>query len=180
MNTRQRTSLRSEGIALSLLLMMAQTTLAGEAATSASAGSNGSGPGTATAGAEYRGGGPAYAQTRTQSGRVSFARGVAFGIDRNGISFSASHAVAGRRGPAIASNFNLSIGFDGQASSSNGLSIARGSRSRFAEAGGFTRADRWNPSSGSFARGRTGPRGRVRAWTQSRTSRRRHLWGRRS
>ncbi|MFQ5430589.1 MAG: hypothetical protein ACE5E1_09800 [Phycisphaerae bacterium] len=165
-------------LAALVILIGAASARAGQATTSASAASNGRGPGTAAASAAYNGRGPGFAQTRTRSGRVSFGRGIAFGMDRNGVSFSASQAVAPRFGPAVATNFNLSVGFDGRVSGSRGLSIAGGSRQRAAHAGGFARARRGRTSAMSTASGRTGRRGYVRAMTRSHTHRPRLRWWR--
>ena len=164
-------------VALGSILLAAPLAAAGQASTSASAGSNGHGPGTAAATAEYTGDqGRGYADTRTRSGPVNYARGVAYGIDQNGISFSVSHAVAGRRGPAFASTYNLSIGFDGSISRSRGVSVANGSRSRTAHAGGFSRAGRGRTTAVATAGGRTGRRGYVRANTHTHTKRPRRVW----
>lgn len=160
-------------LAALLALLTAPLAFGGEASTSASAGSNGIGPGTATANAAYTGGGRGFARTQTRSGRVNFGRGVAYGIDRNGVSFSSSHAVAGRFGPAVARNFNITIGFDGRVTRSSGVSVASGSPAREAHAGGFANARRGNPTSVSTAGGRTGPRGFVRARTDAKSDFRR-------
>jgi len=157
-------------IALALLTGTSMAS-AGQATTSASAGQTGRGPGTATAGAAYNGNGPGFAQTRTRSGPVSMGQGVAFGMDRNGVSFSASQAVAGPLGPAVASTFNLTVGFNGRVSGSQGRSIAGGSRSRQASAGGSAGMRHGRPRAMSRAGGRTGSRGFVRATTRSRTTR---------
>ncbi len=170
----QRKTMATCTIAALALMCAAPAALAGESSTSASAGSNGVGPGTASATAGYTGGGRGFARTNTRSGRnVSFGQGIAYGVDRNGISFSASHAVATRFGPAIAGSFNLSIGPGGIATSF-GTSAAGGSRNRTASAGGFAGNRRGRPIAGATAGGRTGRRGWVRATTHSRTTRRRH------
>ncbi len=153
------------------LLMTAAIAQGGEATTSASANSNGMGPGTASATANYSGRGQGFARTRTQSGNLSFGRGVAFGIDRNGVNFSTSSAFAPALGPAVASNFNLSVAFNGEVSGSHGLSVAGGSRQRSAHAGGSSKIRRGRATSISRAGGRTARRGFVRARTRSRASR---------
>lgn len=173
----QRKTMASCSLATALLLLTGSMTLAGEAATSASAGSNGVGPGTASATAAYTGGGRGQARTNTRSGRnVSFGQGIAYGVDRNGISFSASNAVATRFGPAFASTFNITIGRGGVAASF-GTSTAGGSRNRTANAGGFAGNRFGRPTAGATAGGRTGRRGWVRANTRS-FSRRSRLWRR--
>ncbi len=118
----------------------------------------------------YNGGGPGYAQTQTRSGPVSFGQGVAFGVDRDGVSFSASQAVATPHGPAVATTFNLTVGFNGQTASSQGLSVAGGSRQRQARASGSTGLRHGRPTAISRAGGRTGHRGFVRAKTRSRST----------
>ncbi len=163
-------------LAAAAVLLAVSAASAGEASTSASAGSNGFGPGTASATAGYTGGGRGVARTQTRSGRnVNFGQGIAYGVDRNGISFSASNALATRFGPALASTFNISINRNGRVSGSFGSSVAGGSRHRTATAGGFARTGRNVPSAGATAGGRTGRRGFVRASTRS-FSRRRPFW----
>ncbi len=173
----QKKTMASCSLAAAMLLLTGSVTLAGEAATSASAGSNGIGPGTASATASYTGGGRGQARTNTRSGRnFSFGQGIAYGVDRNGISFSASNAVATRFGPAFASTFNITIGPGGVAGSF-GTSTAGGSRNRTAHAGGFAGNRFGRPRAGATAGGRTGRRGWVRANTHS-FSRRTRLWRR--
>jgi hypothetical protein len=142
---------------------------AGEAQTSATAGSA-RGNGTAAATARYEGD-AGFARTDTRSGRVNLARGVAVGVDEDGLSLSLSNAVATEHGPAIATNFNLSIGRDGQVSHSNGIAVADGPVHRSATAGGSASNDRFNSGASSFASGRTDPRGVVRAETRSESGR---------
>jgi len=148
---------------------LATAAYAGEASTSASAASNGRAPGTATATAQYTGDGRGFAETRTRSGPVSMGRGIAYGVDEHGVTFSVSSAFAGRFGPAVASNFNLSIGVDGSVATSGGTSVARGSAVRTAGAGGFARSGSGGSTAGATATGHTGPAGVVRATTYSRT-----------
>lgn len=156
-------------------LMAVNTAWAGEAATSASAGSNGSRQGTASATATYTGDGRGFTQTSARSGPVSIGRGIAYGVDRNGITFSASHAVASRFGPAIASTLNITIGRDGSVAHSTGLTIAGRDRTRVAQAGGFAGVTRSGSTVGATAGGHTGVRGLVRATTASRTTASRFL-----
>jgi hypothetical protein len=158
------------------VLLTATAAFAGNASTSASAGSNGRGPGTATATAQYNGTGPGFADTRTRSGLVSFGRGIAYGVDEHGITFSASNAVAGRFGAAVASTFNLSIGFDGSVSSSGGVSVAKNSPVRIATAGGFARTGSAPAVAAATAGGHTGPAGTVRANTYAHSTPRRVVW----
>ncbi len=145
---------------------------AGEASTWASADNRSS-----AATANYDGnGGRGYARTKTKSGRVNLAKGVAVGFDRDGIDLSVSGAVAGRFGPAVAGTFNMSIGRDGSVSKSFGGSVARGGHARSAEASGLTRS-RWHgTSSRATAGGRTFGGGRVKARTHSRNWRPHPRW----
>lgn len=139
--------------------------LASSAETSASAGRDRLGRGNTQATASYEGN-RGFARTDSRTGRVNVARGVAVGVDEDGLSLSVSHAIDRKNGPSIATNFNLSIGRDG-ASHSNGLSVAGGSRERQASAGGAVSNHRHNPVAISTASGRTGSRGQVIARTNS-------------
>ncbi len=148
----------------SLALLLPASTLASDAETSASAGSN-----TAMATAHYQGD-IGFARTNTRTGRINVARGVAVGVDENGLSLSLSSAIAPRRGPALATNFNMSIGRDGQTSTSVGRAVASGSRDRTVAVSGNT-TTRHNGSVMSMASGRTGRGGTVQAHTESRSTR---------
>lgn len=168
--TNERKIVRHGILMLGGWLLVANAAWAGEAATSASAGSNGSRPGSASATASYTGNGRGFAQTSTRSGPVSVGRGIAYGVDRDGITFSASHAVATRFGPAVASTLNITIGRDGSVAHSTGLSIAGGNRTRVASAGGFSANHPGSAAAaGATAGGHTGVRGRVQAMTDSRS-----------
>jgi hypothetical protein len=169
---------RWNGIALATiaLLLPASAANAGDATTSASAGSNGRGPGTATATAQYTGDGRGFTETKTKSGPISFGRGIAYGVDARGLTLSISNAVAGRFGAAVASTFNLSIGFDGSVASSGGLSVANGSPVRVANAGGFAKAGGGPAAAGATAGGHTGPAGTVKATTSAHSTPRRIVW----
>lgn len=160
-----------------LLMSTASQAFGGQATTSATAGSNGWGPGTASATAGYQGDGVGFARTDTRSGRINFGQGISFGLDSNGLSFSTSYAVAPTRGPAAAGTFNLGIGFDGSVSRSFGHSLARGDATRSVNAGGLANTGhRRRPASASGSvGGRTGPRGRVTATVDSRSSRPRFI-----
>ena len=145
-------------------LSMSGAALAGEAETSATAGSSrGNRNGTAAATARYAGD-VGFAQTRTNSGRVNTAQGVAVGFDRNGLSLSVSNAVAFGQGPALASNFNLSIGRDGRVSHSTGRALSTAPVHRSATAGGSAGNRR---GATSFASGKTDRFGRVQAATRA-------------
>ncbi len=116
--------------------------MAGEAETNAWA-RNGWARGSGAAGATANWDGDdgwGIARTRTRSGDVSVGRGLAIGIDRDGLDFSFSHAIAGRFLPAYAGTFNLSIGFDGSVNGSYGGAFAQGGATRSAQAGGQTRS----------------------------------------
>lgn len=167
-NMTKSSGLLKSGLAMAMALgLSTASALAGEAATSATAGSNG----TAGATASYNGGGPGIARTDTRSGPVSIGRGLAFGIDEDGLSLSTSHAVATRFGPAVAGSLNLSIGFDGSVSGSHSNSVARGGFAREASAGGSTRVGFGGPVSTATAGGSTVGGGSVVANTDSYTRR---------
>jgi hypothetical protein len=159
-------------IALTALmtLTLSLPTLAGDASTSAGVTQIGSRPGTANATAAYVGDGRGQARTNTRSGPVSLAEGLAFGVDRDGIDFSVSYAVASRFAPALASTFNMSIGRDGSVASSGGLSVANPAPIRSVNAGGFARSQPGGSIAGSTAGGRSDPYGTVKArtWSDSR------------
>lgn len=143
----------------------------GEAETSATAGGHRYRPnGTAAATARYTGD-IGFAQTRSRSGKISTARGLAVGFDENGLTLSASNAVAGRFGLAVATNFNLSIGIDGSISHSQGAVVAIGPVHHSASAGGRATAGRHDSGAVSRAAGRSDRRGSVQARTDSRSYR---------
>lgn len=157
-------------LAAMLTLVSASFALASDAETSATAGRVGGRPGNAAATARYEGD-VGFARTQTRSGNLTLARGVAVGVDQDGLSLSLSSAIAPRFGPALASNFNLSIGRDGEVSHSGGLSVAGQSPVREASAGGFTRVNRFDGATGgATATGRTGPGGVVDASTHASSS----------
>ncbi len=153
-----------------MMAALAGVAFAGEAETSATAGSSRYGPGNAAATARYEGD-HGFARTDTRSGNVNLARGVAVGVDEDGLSLSLSNAVATRHGPAVATNFNLSIGRDGEVSHSGGVAVADGPVHRSATAGGAAFSDRHDSGALSYASGRTDPRGTVRAETRSESHR---------
>jgi hypothetical protein len=158
-------------LASALMMMTALSAHAGTASSSAGAGSSWWGPGTAVATADYDGGGKGFARTDAKSGRVSTARGVAFGVDEDGMSLSSSYAVAPKLGPALAGTFNLAIGLDGRVAASVGRTVATGGGSREAQAGGFasTGSRYQSPASGASVSGRTGLGGRVVSNSESYT-----------
>lgn len=142
---------------------------AGEANTDAWANSGwGSQSGSAGASATYDGdGGRALTRTDTRTGRINLARGLSVGFDRDGLDVSFSHAIAPNRGPGYAGTFNLSIGRDGEVSSSYGGVVALGGTQRAVQAGGTTSSRPWGSSSQALATGQANPRGTVLARTQS-------------
>ncbi len=150
--------------------MMTTGALAGEATTDAWA-QHGMGQryGTAGATADYNGdGGRAITRTDTHSGeRVTLARGLSVGFDRDGVDLSFSHAIAGRRGGSYAGTLNVSIGRDGSVSNSYGGVLSRGGFERRVEAGGTTRSGRHGTTSLASANGQTRGGGIVRARTHS-------------
>ncbi len=154
--------------AVVVMLIPSPVGLASDAETSATAASSrGQRTGTAAATARYEGD-QGFARTDTRSGAVNIARGVAVGLDQNGLSLSVSNAIAPKNGPALATNFNLSIGFDGRVSSSSGLALSDGRYFRAASAGGKT-----STSGGAIsqASGHSDPTGRVVATTRAEDSR---------
>ena len=170
--TRCRTTKFSVTASLTILLTLIASlpALAGEATTSAGVTQIGSRPGTATATAAYTGDGRGQARTTTRSGQVTLAEGLAFGVDRDGIDFSVSYAVASRFAPAVASTFNLSVGRDGSVASSGGVSVAENAPIRSVIAGGFARSQHGGSISGATAGGRSDPHGTViaKTWSESR------------
>lgn len=161
------TRLNGYAVGMAMSGMLAAAVLAGEATTGASAGWNPAG-GTAGANASWNGnGGQGIARTRTSTGDVNFARGLAVGMDADGMDLSFSHAIAGRVGPAYAGTFNLSIGRDGDVSGSYGGVVSQGGIARTAEAGGTTRSTPAGANATAYARGTADPNGRVQAYTRS-------------
>ena len=140
-----------------------------DANSSATAGSNGGRTGTAVATAGYEGD-FGFARTDSNSGRVNTARGVAVGVDNDGVSLSLSNALATQHGPAIATNYNLSIGRDGRVSSSFGASVANGPVHREASAGGRTATTANGGGAVSEASGRTDRFGSVEARSEAHDS----------
>jgi hypothetical protein len=120
--------------------LFAAAAFASDAETSATAGPGRYGTGTAGATAHYEGD-YGFARTDSRTGQVNVARGVAVGVDEDGISLSLSNALAPRYGPAVATNFNMSIGADGRVSSSTGRAEADGPAT-VAVAGGTNTAGR--------------------------------------
>ena len=143
--------------------------LAGDARTTAGASSNPfTGGGTATATAAHNA--PiGFARTDTRSGPINAARGVAVGVDRDGITLSVSAALAPKLGPAVAANFNMTIDRDGDVSRSTGLAVAKGPGTREVNVGGETHTGRFGAGSSSIANAKA-PHGTVRVITRSRSN----------
>ena len=139
---------------------------ASDAETSASATAGRGRTGTATATAHYDGD-VGFARTDTRTGAVNAARAVAVGFDEDGLSLSISLALAPRRGPAYATNFNLTFDSDGDVSTSVGTSLARGGISRTVSAGGRTGTTPIRTVATSWAGGSTERGGVVRAYSRS-------------
>jgi hypothetical protein len=148
--------------ALTCFALLTPLAMASDAKSSATASSGRGRSGTAAASASYKGD-HGFARTNTKSGAINLARGVAVGVDKNGLSLSVSTAVASRFGPAVATNFNMSIGRDGHSSASVGRAVATGGRNRSVSAGGATTTHRGG-SSMSYATGRGA---KVKAVTKS-------------
>lgn len=146
------------------ILGLATAAYASEAETSATAGSSRwNRNGTASATARYQGD-LGWARTQSHSGQISHSRGVAVGVDREGLSLSVSRAVAPQGAPGVAATFNMTIGTQGQVSHSTGLSTANGPLYQEVSAGGRTGTR--GPAT-AFATGRTDSRGEVKAVTRA-------------
>ncbi len=143
--------------------------LAGDARTSAGATSNPlNGGGSATATAAYNA--PiGFARTNTRSGPINAARGVAVGVDKDGLTLSVSTALAPKLGPAVAANFNITIERDGDVSRSSGIAVAKGPANREVNVGGETHSGRFGAGSSSNATAKA-PHGTVRVITRSRSN----------
>lgn len=142
------------------LLALAAPALASDAKTSATATNGPLAPGSAAASANYQGD-RGFARSDTRTGDVNIARGVALGVDQNGLSLSVSHALAPRHGPAIATNFNMSINRNGDVAHSVGAAIATGGVERTATVSGGAGRNGRSAESAAFAHGRTSGGGRV-------------------
>lgn len=146
-----------------LAIAMCVPAWAADAETSASAGGGRGRGGQASATARYEGD-VGFARTDSRSGRVSTARGVAVGVDEDGLALSVSNAVSVPGGRAIATNLSIEIERDGDVSISTGTAVSRGPLYREAGAGGA--AGRGGAT--SFATGRTDPLGSVVVKTDAR------------
>lgn len=146
-------------------LVISAVALAGEAQTSAEAGRGLLRKGDARATAHYEGK-AGFAQTASHSGRVNTARGVAVGVDKQGMTLSVSNAIAPKLGPAVAVNFNIAIDRDGDVTRSRSIAVARGPLFKKVSAGGEVRNERRNDSTTSYAGGKA-PLGHVRVISKS-------------
>lgn len=150
--------------------LMTTTVLGGEATTSATATNGWFTNGNAAATANWTGtdDGRGFARTRTDTrGNLNLARGVAVGVDENGLDLSFSHAIAPKLGPAYAGTFNLSIGTDGKVSGSYGGALANGGIDRTVTSGGSTRTAPSGAVATAAAGGHTNGGGNVVARTHS-------------
>ena len=166
----KRTTLNMTAAIMTMTGLGMGTAVAGEASTSATASNGWSGRGTTAATANYTGddNSVGIARTRTNStGNVNTARGLAVGVDEDGLDFSFSHAIASKFGPAYAGTLNLSVGRDGEVSGSYGNSTATGGTERSATASGVTRVDRRGGTSSAVTGGDTRNGGTVRATSNS-------------
>ncbi|MGE0481743.1 MAG: hypothetical protein AB7Q17_14855 [Phycisphaerae bacterium] len=130
-----RSSLVAAGRAAFAGALFASVAFASDASSSATVSGGFGRPGSAGATASYNGD-AGFARTDTRSGNISTARGVAVGVDRDGLALSVSHAVTLPNGQAIGTNFNLSLDRDGDVSHSTGVALARGPIERSVTVGG--------------------------------------------
>ena len=165
-----RTMKTAKATMAALMAMGMWTGMATASQAETSAGVSGSRHGATTAEATARyDGDVGLARTDTRTGRISLARGLAVGLDRNGLTLSASHALGTRSGFGVARNFNLSIGRDGRVAVSGGRTVSYGSQRRSAEAGGVARAGHGRTGASSWAAGSSDRRGFVRTGTHARS-----------
>jgi hypothetical protein len=151
---------------------------ASDAETSATATGNRGRSGSATAAARYEGD-TGFARTDTRTGRVNVARGVAVGVDEDGVSLSVSLAVAPQVGLGLATTFNMTIDRDGDVATSVGSALAFGGTSRTVTAGGVATATPFRPFASATVGGVTRNGGIVRVVTHSESPMQRSLVARR-
>ena len=162
---------RTAKFSLVILMTMTANIFASDAETSASAaGSRDRRNGAASATAHYTGD-LGFARTETSSGDISRARGVAVGLDEDGLTFSLSNAFATRDGSGLATNFNISIDRDGRISRNGGIARADSPYVRSVSASGAARIERRGAVTTSYASGHTDPYGRVEARTYADSAR---------
>jgi hypothetical protein len=171
------------GLTCFTLLLATIPARASDAETSASATGGRGTSGTAAATARYEGD-VGFARTDTRTGKINLARGVAVGVDEDGVSLSLSLAIAPKNGPAVATNVNLTFNRDGTTAVSTGRSVAAGGTTRTVTVAGRTTATRHDTVATSTAAGHTTNGGTVRAETHSDNSGHREIrpirltWGR--
>lgn len=153
-------------LACLVALAFANPARASDAETSATATGGRGRSGTATATARYAGD-AGFARTDTRTGNANLARGVAVGVDENGISLSVSLAIAPQRGPAYATNFNLTFDTNGDGATSFGNVVATGGTRRTVTAGGRATTAPRGPVATSMASGVARNGGIVRTVTHS-------------
>lgn len=157
-------------IAAALTILSANSLApAGDARTSAGTSVNPlTGGGSATATAAYNA--PiGFARTDTRSGPINAARGVAVGVDKDGLTLSVSTALAPKLGPAVAASFNIAIDRDGDVSRSTGIALAKGPSTREVNVAGETHTGRLGAGSSTIANAKA-PHGTVRVITRSRSN----------
>ncbi|MGB0715463.1 MAG: hypothetical protein ACPGXK_06270 [Phycisphaerae bacterium] len=177
-NSKQMTMMLATLVALPAMAVMSNAeskAQAAEASSGARAGHDGYGNRQAEANAEYDGH-LGYANTRSRTGPVSTARGVAWGLDEDGLSISLSHAISGPLGLSAARNLNLSIGTNGEVAMSRGQADSRGNRESSAYAGGGSGVRNGQPVAYGEAGGTSDLRGQrgVTSQVSTRTSRARN------
>jgi len=149
-----------------VLLIGVLPTFGSDAETNAWASSARFGSGAAVATARYAGD-LGFARTDTKTGTLNMARGVAVGLDEDGLSLSFSTALAPRLGPAFSTTFNMTIGSNGELAHSVGHSVATGGLERAVSAGGRSSSTRSGSTATAVAGGKTVGGGVVEARTAS-------------
>ena len=149
------------------IILTTATAFASDADTSATAAR--AGRNTAAAATAHYDGAIGFAQTNTESGDLTRARGVAVGVDRDGLTLSVSNAFASRDGLGLATNFNISIDRDGHVSRSGGVALADSPYERSVTASGSATNDRRTEPALSYASAHTDTNGRAeaRTWADS-------------
>jgi hypothetical protein len=151
---------------LGILVGLVPAVSASDARTSAEVGSSRGGTDHAAATADYDGR-VGIARTNAKTGKINLARGLALGLDEDGVSFSLSQALGGKRA-SLASNLNVSLNRDGDHSVSFGSTVSRGSQHHTARVEGGASADRRRTRATAAARGDADRRGRVDARASAR------------
>ena len=159
-------SFATTSLACLAILLFCVPAWASEADTTATVSGGRGRSGSAAATTHYEGD-AGFARTDTRTGRVNLARGVAVGVDEDGISLSFSLAIAPLNGPAFATNFNLSFERDGDVATSFGNVLASGGTSRTVSVGGGSSTTPYGANATSMASGKTTHGGIVRATTHS-------------